>query len=81
MFSKLHRDIIINKRVQAAVQAAQTQSNDIETIDIILKPSAQQRVMNNQHDVTGSEADQEHHQHSNHEDYSLPLLLIAAGID
>lgn len=73
-------DEVVNKRVHAAVEAGQAQGGDVKPVHVVDGAVQEEGVVHQQHDVTGSEADQEHHQDCDDQDHSLLALLGKCGV-
>lgn len=69
LLPELVRDVIVDERVQAAVEAGQAQCGDVEAIAVISPAVFLDRVVNHQHHITGDEADQERYEHCDNEDH------------
>lgn len=75
MIPKVFWNKVIDKGVDAAVEGGETESDDVQGVDGALAPVFNGEIVHYQQDVTGSEADQVHDQHSNNQfDGSLPPL-------
>lgn len=70
MLPELFWNIIVNERVQAAVEAGQAQRGDVEAVAIIDETISQERIVHHQHHITGDKANQECYEHRDNEDHS-----------
>lgn len=78
---ELFWDIIVDERVQAAVEAGKAQRGDVEAVAVIEQIISQERIVHHQHHITRDEADQERYEHSDNEDHSSLAAFSGTALD
>lgn len=63
MLSEILRNKVVHKGVQAAIETCEAQRGDVEAVQVVCSFTQEEAIVYQQHDVTRSEADQEHDQH------------------
>lgn len=69
------RHVVVDERVQAAVEAGQAQRGDVEAVTVVHHAVFEERVMHHQHDVAGNEADEEGHQDGHDQHHGSVTVL------
>ena len=75
VFAEVLRDKVVDEGVDAAVEAGQAQGDDVEVVAGVTYLGKQEAVVHQQHDVTGTEAHQEHDQHGDDQQHRLASFL------
>ncbi len=74
-------DVIVDERVQAAVETGQAQGRNVETVAVISPAVSQESVMHDQHRVTWNEADQERYEHRYDENHGSLVVFSSFALD
>ncbi len=81
MLPEIIRDVIVDERIQAAVETGQAQCRDVETVAVISPAVSQESVMHDQHHVTWDEADQERYEHRYDENHGPLAAFSSVALD
>lgn len=79
--SEIIRDVIIDERVQAAVEACYTERGEVESIAGVKAIVSHERVVHHQHHITWDEANQKRNEHRDDENHGSFAAFSSAAFD